>query len=719
MAVQDESFIATPLSCMHGVAEQTLSKLANLELHNLYDLLLNLPFRFEDRTYVSSVNNLPKEQTSSLFVLTISSQPIIKPKLTEFITFDHEGNQVKLVFFNITKYQLKLLSVGTVILSWGSIRFDTFGPVPKPVMYHPVFHIIENNTLSLPTKLSPIYHLTRGLSIERMREIASAALKVLANNPLTELIPSNLNPYHMDLSTALLLCHNPPARNDHGVVHLEALPSFQRICYEELIAYKLCILELKERQWSKAAPALKYNEDSHNKLLATLPFEPTNAQKRVYQEIIKDCLINKAMNRLVHGDVGSGKTLVAAMVMEQFATNGYQCAMLAPTELLAKQHYRKISELFEPMGFEVVLVIGSLKKAERTKVFAKAKTGAAKIFIGTHALFQKDIEYQNLALSIVDEQHRFGVDQREALLDKAPQGSAAHELLMTATPIPRSLQLALFSDTDISTIDELPKGRTPIKTSLISDERIDEVTERLRHHCQNGNQAYWVCPLVEENELLKATSAKERFKYLSQHLPELKVGLLHAQMSDKEKNKTMDEFIQGQIHILVATTIVEVGVDVPNASVIVIESANQLGLAQLHQLRGRVGRGSKESFCLLIYNSYSEPSINKQEEDRRLRARQRLEIMRSTTNGFEIANQDLQMRGPGEFFGTNQAGKENFRFADLNRDYDLITNADNAAKYIFANDMLIARNLILRWFPKVLDDDNGNISHVMKQVINL
>ena len=718
MAGQDEPFLATPLSCMSGVATQTLSKLDKLNLHNLNDLLFNIPFRYEDRTYISSAHNLPQEQTNSLFLLTISSLPKFKTKLTEFTTHDHEGTQVKLAFFNMTKYQLQLLPVGTVILAWGNMRFDTYGPVPKPVLFHPNFHIVEDNELSLPTRLSPIYHLTRGLSIDKMRELVSSALKVLSVHPLDELVPPRLNPYHMDISTALLLCHNPPVREDHCVVHLEALPSFQRICYEELIAYKLCILELKARQWSKAAPALEYSKESHEQLLKTLPFEPTNAQKRVYQEIMQDCLVNKAMNRLVHGDVGSGKTLVAAMVMEQFAHNGYQCAMLAPTELLAKQHHRKISELFAPLGYEVVLVTGSLKKAERTEVFNKAKTGSAKIFVGTHALFQKDLMYQNLALSIVDEQHRFGVDQREALLDKAPQGSAAHELLMTATPIPRSLQLALFADTDVSTIDELPKGRTPIKTSLISQDRIDEVAQRLRHHCQNGNQAYWVCPLVEDNELLKATSAKERFQYLSNNLPELKIGLLHAQMSDKEKNSTMEDFIKGDINILVATTIVEVGVDVPNASVIVIESANQLGLAQLHQLRGRVGRGSKESYCLLIYNTYSEPSVNKQEEDRRQRARQRLEIMRSTTNGFEIANQDLQMRGPGEFFGTNQAGKENFRFADLNRDYDLITNADNAAKDIFANDMLTARNLILRWFPKVLDVDNGKLSYAMEQVVN-
>lgn len=717
MPGQDAQFIATPLSSIKGVAEQTIKKLARLNLHNIYDLLLNLPFRYEDRTYIGSANSTPEENVPCYLLLTITEPPRIKQKVTEIYAQDHENTRVKIVFFRASPFVLKMLSPGTTIMTWGHLRFDTFTGYPKPVLTHPEFKVIEGSEIELPVCLSPVYHLTAGLSQDRMREITNVALMLLARHPLDEYLPRTLNRYSMDLTEALIDTHNPVPREDHGLVMLEALPGYQRICYEELVAYKLSILELKARQYSRNAPVIAMNEQSHRHLLSTLPFEPTEAQSRVFREIMADCTSDKAMSRLVHGDVGSGKTLVAAMVMEQFAANGLQCAMLAPTELLARQHQRKISEFFEPLGYEVALVTGTLKKKERDEIFKKALSGEIKIFVGTHALFQKGMEYQHLALAIVDEQHRFGVDQRESLLNKAPAGLAAHELLMTATPIPRSLQQALYSDTDVSTIDTLPKGRSPVTTAVISQERIEQVVERLRAHCSEGNQAYWVCPLVDENELLDSTSAKKRFAELEKQLPEMKIGLLHAQMKDKEKTTTMEGFLSGEINILVATTIVEVGVDVPNATVIVIESADKLGLAQLHQLRGRVGRGTKPSFCLLIHQNFP-PAQNAQEEERHQRALKRLEIMRSTTNGFEIANQDLLMRGPGEFFGTSQAGKENFRFADLNRDYDLVGDAQHAAHEIYRNDMNSAFNLIMRWFPDVLDPSNGEPSAAMAAVMH-
>lgn len=710
MSGQDAQFIATPLSTINGVAEQTLNKLAKLELRNIYDLLLNLPFRYEDRTYIRSVNSVPEEAVPSNFLLTITSPPMVRPKLTEFKAQDHEGTTVKLVFFHASKYLLQRLSFGTTILAWGNLRMDTYGAVPKPVLTHPEISFVDSSEIELPTRLSPVYHLTAGITQFRMREFSHLALDLLARHPLEEYLPASLNPYQLDLTRALMMTHNPEPREDHGAVMLEALPSFQRICFEELIAYKLCILELKARQVSKAAQVVPLNKDSHQKLLDSLPYEPTAAQERVFNEIMADCSRATAMNRLVHGDVGSGKTLVAAMVMEQIASNNMQCAMLAPTDLLAKQHHRKISDLFEPLGIEVVLITGSLKKKERDEAFKKAKTGEAKVFVGTHALFQKTLEYQNLCLVIVDEQHRFGVDQREAMLNKSPSAYSAHELLMTATPIPRSLQQALFSDTDVSTIDMMPKGRSPIITKSLEQDNIGKLIQHLDSYCAKGNQAYWVCPLIEENEVVDSTSVKKRFNELCEALPNLSIGLLHSQVSEKQKNETMEKFINGETNILVATTIVEVGVDVPNASVMVIESADRLGLAQLHQLRGRVGRGSKESFCMLLYQNNAI-----KDEDRRERALKRLEIMCQTTNGFEIANQDLMMRGPGEFFGTNQAGKENFRFADLNRDYDLVENAKNAAVAIFKQDPTCARNLILRWFPEVLDEENGSPSALKSQ----
>ena len=708
MPGQDAQFIATPLSTIKGVGEQTLAKLARLGLHNLYDLILNLPFRFEDRTYIRSVASNPEENVPCALLLTITGAPRIKAKVTEIAAQDHEGTRIKLLFFHTSENYLKRFEVGTTVLAWGTVNKSYYGPHLQVSIMHPEVQFINSNEIEMPSRLSPVYHLTSGLSQNQMRQIEQLALDTLARHPLEEYLPITLNPYDSDITQALIETHNPEPDPNHSIVPLEALRSFQRICFEELVAYKLSILELKARQSVKAAPALKIDEAAQQRLIASLPFTPTPAQLRVFGEIMSDCTKPKAMNRLVHGDVGSGKTLVAAMAILQFAQNGLQAAMLAPTELLAKQHHKKLQELFAPLGIEVGLVIGSLKKKERTDIMAQAAAGSIKVFVGTHALFQQALTYQNLSLVIVDEQHRFGVDQREALLNKAPAEHSAHELLMTATPIPRSLQLALTDDCDVSTIDMLPKGRTPISTSVIANSKINEVMEHLHAHCSQGNQAYWVCPLIEDTEMIETGSAKKRFSELQAKLPNLKVGLLHSQMSEKAKNEVMEQFVRNELQILVATTIVEVGVDVPNATVIVIENSDRLGLAQLHQLRGRVGRGTKPSFCLLMYQEIEsdDPSVLERKE----RARQRLEVMRSTTNGFEIANQDLLMRGAGEFFGAQQTGKENFRFADMHRDYDLMTNAQRAAHAIFEHDPQCTRNLILRWFPEVLSPENGQVS---------
>ena len=736
MPRQDAQFMATPLSSMMGVASQTEDKLARLNLHNIYDLCLNLPFRYEDRSFISSAkdaelhlgengNALPRN-----FLLTVTAPPRFKAKITEISTVDHEQTVVKLIFFHVNSYFLQRLAPGTKVIAWGSLKPGENTPYGwrPPQISHPEINFLDNELIVLPTRLSPIYHLTSGISQQRLRDLTASALELLAHHPLEELIPESLNPFTeqkpeislerflkldaadipllletkrtqlaLDLTTALLLTHNPHINPQHEPQVLEALPSFKRICFEEILAYKLCIFLIKEQQKGKKAPKIELDQAKHELFLSTLPYTPTLAQSRVFTEIMVDCAREQAMNRLVHGDVGSGKTLVAAMVMLQFAVQGYQAALLAPTELLAQQHQRKLSALFAPMGITVILVTGKLKKKEREELLKQAATGQGKIFVGTHALFQKSLQYQNLGLVIIDEEHRFGVEQRESLLNKAPPGQAAHELLMTATPIPRSLQLSIYSDIDVSTIDMLPQGRTPIVTAVIRQERLHTVMERLYWHCSQGNQAYWVCPLVEENEVIDATSVKERLRSLQAALPTLKIGLLHAQMNDKAKTETMESFINQEIQILVATTIVEVGVDVPNASVIVIENADRLGLAQLHQLRGRVGRGSKESYCLLLYedNPLRSP-------EQRARGQQRLQIMRSCTNGFDIANQDLLMRGPGEFFGTQQAGKESFRFAESYRDYALIEYAGKIVSAMLEFFPELSHLLIERWFPDFL-----------------
>ena len=636
MLGQDAQYANMSVSSINGVAEQTCKKLDKLGLFTFYDLIFNLPFRYEDRTYIQALKQPRSIEDPCNVLLTITSEPVERRKTVEFSACDHEGTKCKIIFFHAAPFIIENLKIGTTVLAWGKIKISVFNGYTNRSIVHPQIDFINEGMISL-------------------------------------LLP-NLN-------------------------------SFKRICFEELVAYMLCIMSLRAQQKSKNATPIELKEETHQKLLSTLPFTPTAAQDRVFHEIMQDCGTDNAMNRLVHGDVGSGKTLVAAMVMLQVAANGYQAALLAPTELLAQQHQQKLGQFFAPLGIEVALITGSMKKKERDTVFAQAESGSVKIFVGTHALFQKNIHYQHLALVIIDEQHRFGVDQREALLNKAPPELSAHELLMTATPIPRSLQQALFADTAVSTIDMLPQGRSPIITAVLSQSRDREVIERLRYFCSQGNQAYWVCPLIEENEVLDATSAKERYQTLNALLPELRIGLLHAQLKEKEKNDTMRQFMSGELNILVATTIIEVGVDVPNATVMVIESADRLGLAQLHQLRGRVGRGNKQSFCLLLHRDPPDPNIATPVEMERFdRAMARMQIMRTSTNGFEIANEDLRMRGAGEFFGTNQTGKENFRFADFNRDCFMLPQAKDAAKKLFGIDQATTKKLIWRWFPAVLDE---------------
>lgn len=705
MLGQDAQYANMSVSSINGVAEQTCKKLDKLGLFTFYDLIFNLPFRYEDRTYIQALKQPRSIEDPCNVLLTITSEPVERRKTVEFSACDHEGTKCKIIFFHAAPFIIENLKIGTTVLAWGKIKISVFNGYTNRSIVHPQIDFINEGMISLPLKLSPVYHLTAGLKQTRLRKITEQVLQHLANHPLQEILPVSLNPFRLTLSEALLDVHNPLPKADHSEVLLPNLNSFKRICFEELVAYMLCIMSLRAQQKSKNATPIELKEETHQKLLSTLPFTPTAAQDRVFHEIMQDCGTDNAMNRLVHGDVGSGKTLVAAMVMLQVAANGYQAALLAPTELLAQQHQQKLGQFFAPLGIEVALITGSMKKKERDTVFAQAESGSVKIFVGTHALFQKNIHYQHLALVIIDEQHRFGVDQREALLNKAPPELSAHELLMTATPIPRSLQQALFADTAVSTIDMLPQGRSPIITAVLSQSRDREVIERLRYFCSQGNQAYWVCPLIEENEVLDATSAKERYQTLNALLPELRIGLLHAQLKEKEKNDTMRQFMSGELNILVATTIIEVGVDVPNATVMVIESADRLGLAQLHQLRGRVGRGNKQSFCLLLHRDPPDPNIATPVEMERFdRAMARMQIMRTSTNGFEIANEDLRMRGAGEFFGTNQTGKENFRFADFNRDCFMLPQAKDAAKKLFGIDQATTKKLIWRWFPAVLDE---------------
>ena len=471
---------------------------------------------------------------------------------------------------------------------------------------------------------------------------------------------------------------------------LEFSPSFKRICFEELIAYQLTLLSLKRRNEINLSREIKVNQDGIDSFIKSLPFSLTNAQLRSFNEISADMEKDKPMVRLLHGDVGSGKTMVAVLSMLDVFFAGFQSVLLAPTELLANQHFDKVNALLEPLNVKCVLLTSSVKGTKREAALKAIADGSAHVIIGTHAVFQAEVTYKNLALAIIDEQHRFGIDQRVALLHKAPIGLTLHQLVMTATPIPRTLQLALFSDLDVSKLDELPQGRKPITTAVMSDEKKGQIVNRLKEVCSKGTQVYWVCPNIEESED-ETANVTETYKYLKKSLPNLKIGLVHGQLSSVDKNKVMKGFLDKKYDILVATTIIEVGVDVPNASIIIIEGADKLGLAQLHQLRGRVGRGAKESFCILVYKKNDDVDHDI--------AMQRLAIMKSTNDGFKIAAEDLKLRGPGEVLGQKQKGFDLFRVVDVNRDIDLIEPARNVALDLIKNDIETSKALVKRWFP--------------------
>lgn len=817
MLEQEHQYQTILIDTFKNIATHKMKLLSRLNLATIYDLLFNLPFRYEDHTYIQPLSDLLDGSVTlttpcTVMFTVISDLPEIHTKTTVFKAQDASGAEFELTMFNCPDFMAKNLIDLPWFLAYGRVNINSY--TGNICMMHPEIIPLQADTFNLPTTLSPIYHLTRGIRQDFMRRLEERALSMLAAHPLDELLPSELNPFRFTLTEALLLTHNPPPNLSHTNLVIEALPSFRRICFEELIAYKLAISLLRKKQVSKHSILIQYQRAVHQSFLASLPFTPTNAQQRVFFEIMHDCMQPQAMSRILNGDVGSGKTLVAAMCMLQCAASGLQAVMMAPTEILAQQHHQKLSQMFEPLGFQVGLLTGAVKKKERTDLLKACSSGMLKMLVGTHALFQKNVKYQCLALVIIDEQHRFGVGERESLLSKAPKGFAAHELLMTATPIPRSLRLALFNDTKVSLLNELPKGRQPVVTSLVEMSRYPYLIERLRMQCESGGQAFWICQNVEEGDNPNIVSVKYRQQELQRQMPNLKIGLLHGKMSEKEKNEVMSEFLANHYQILVATVIVEVGVDVPNASIIVIENPQNFGLSQLHQLRGRVGRGSKQSFCLLLYRHgdvYSDKNQTKnkwgkakdkaepidtrrmigmdlasdtitqnpwsisavesemvdneepyppmrrydvpeslepahemefahdqishaamQEAPKRdmmdwqadpeltqqLQAilnadtpigLKRLQILRCTNNGFAIASQDLILRGPGEFFGQNQSGNENFRFADLIRDYKMLDKVNLAANTIFQRDKDLAQALIERWYPSLMRQTKPNI----------
>jgi ATP-dependent DNA helicase RecG len=647
------------------------SKLAKLGLRTDMDLVLHLPMRYEDETQIVPIREacLRGGHVSQVEGVVTKNEIAYKPRRQLLVTIADDTSDIQLRFMNFYGSQVKQLAEGTRVRARSEVRHGFFGAE----MVHPVYKIV-NEGAPLPNSLTPVYPSGEGLSQTVLRRaIADAMKRVDWTDTVPRAVREKLN--LAEFQPAVRLLHYPPPDVDEHALTERSHPAWTRVKFDELLAQQLSLKRAQEARREKGAPVLSAVGELSSAFLQALPFTLTNAQQRVVEEIRRDLREDYPMQRLLQGDVGSGKTVVAALAAAQAIDSGYQAALMAPTEILAEQHFRKIAAWMEPLGVKVAWLTGSLKKKDKTAASEMAESGEAQLVIGTHALIQDSVQFAKLGLVLVDEQHRFGVGQRLTLRNKGSDGLVPHQLMMSATPIPRTLAMTYYADLEVSVIDELPPGRTPIVTRAIDQNRRDEVIERVHAAAQEGRQVYWVCPLIEESEALQLQTATETYETLAQALPDLVVGLVHGRMKPAEKQVIMDAFSAGEVHVLVATTVIEVGVDVPNASLMVIEHAERFGLSQLHQLRGRVGRGSAASVCLLLYQSPLGPV-----------AKQRLMTMRETTDGFEIARRDLEIRGPGEFLGARQSGQAMLRFANLETDQWIVEQARDVAAWLLGSD---------------------------------
>jgi len=675
-----------PVTRLKGVGPHLAGKLAKLGLHNVQQLLFHLPTRYLDRTRITPIGAL-QPGTSVVIEAEIRACDITFGRRRSLVCRLQDGTgTLGLRFYYFTQAQKQRLLPGTRLRCSGEVRRGAAGLE----IYHPEYELLDaQSPTPLAQSLTPIYPALEGLTQPRLRQLAAQAVALLAEYPLAELLPENIRRElgQIPLNEALQLLHNPPAGADLAQLAEGLHPAQRRLAFEELLAHQLSLLQFRQQIRRQSAPVLRDQTGLCQQLQRQLPFALTVAQQRVLAEILADLAQPTPMLRLVQGDVGSGKTVVAALASLAAVASGYQAALMAPTEILAEQHRHNLSHWLAPLGIELGWLTGKLGARARREQLEAIANGRAQIVVGTHALFQQEVEFARLGLVIIDEQHRFGVHQRLALGDKGSRpGGAPHQLIMTATPIPRTLAMSAYADLDASVIDELPPGRTPITTAVISDQRREEVIERVRQACASGRQAYWVCTLIEASEALEAQAAEVTRDLLQASLPELAIGLVHGRLKAAEKEAVMQAFKDGQLHLLVATTVIEVGVDVANASLMIIENPERLGLSQLHQLRGRVGRGSAASHCVLLYGSpLSQHS------------RQRLRVMRESTDGFYIAEQDLQLRGPGEVLGTRQTGQMAFRIADLERDGDLLPAVKRAGQWLITHQPTLSQALLQRW----------------------
>ena len=657
-------------------SEALLKKLAKIGLHSEADLLVHLPLRYEDETRITPVERAFGGEPVQVEVVVHSNELQFRPRRQMVVRAGDGTGDITLRFFSFYPSQQAALSVGSRIRAFGEVRGGFFGAE----MVHPRFRKVVDDE-PLPEAMTPIYPSTAGLANSALQKLIG---KALATGDMSETLPEELRQRLKlpALARSLKFLHNPPPGTELDTLHARNHPAWRRVKFDEVLAQQLSLRRAYLARREQGAPVLRARDNLGARLLDSLPFGLTGAQARAMAEIGADLAQPHPMHRLLQGDVGAGKTIVAALAACQAISAGWQAAFMAPTEILAEQHFLKLSGWLEPLGVKVAWLSGSLKsKAKREQLAATASE--AQLIVGTHALIQEGVDFARLGLAIVDEQHRFGVAQRLALRKK---GSNPHQLMMSATPIPRTLAMSYYADLDVTVLDELPPGRTPIKTRLVADNRREDVVGFVKKHVEEGRQAYWVCPLIEESEALQLQTAQDTYEQLSQDLPELRVGLVHGRLKADEKQAVMAAFAAGDIDVLVATTVIEVGVDVPNASLMVIEHAERFGLSQLHQLRGRVGRGQYESSCVLIYAGPLGEI-----------ARQRLKIIFENTDGFEIARQDLQIRGPGEFVGARQSGVPLLRYADLELDVDLVDMAREVAETMLTEHPALAEKHLQRW----------------------
>jgi ATP-dependent DNA helicase RecG len=661
-----------------GARDATAARLEKLGIRSKLDLALHLPLRYEDETKLTALKDVRAGVPALVEADVVECDVKYRPRRTLVVKLTDGDRDLWLRFLNFYPSQVKQFTSGKRIRLFGEVRPGFFGDE----MVHPRYRVVEKGA-PLPTSLTPVYPTTAGLSQNLLRAKIEAALDTLVLEDTLDdamLKGLKLGPFR----ESVMLLHRPPPNVDAQALEERTHPAWRRLKFDELLAQQLAMRIAYRERRAKSAPPLPDTHTLSNALVRSLPFKLTRAQRKAHETIAKDLNHPHPMRRLLQGDVGSGKTLVAALAALQAIENGWQAALMAPTEILAEQHYLKLKHWLEPLGVKIAWLAGGLKAREKKAAIEAIAAGEVQLAIGTHALFQEDVKFARLALAIVDEQHRFGVTQRLALSAKG--GGEPHQLMMSATPIPRTLSMSYYADLDVTVIDELPPGRTPVVTKLVSEERRDEVIARVRDSCREGAQAYWVCPLIEESDALQLKTALETFETIKATFPDLAVGLVHGRLKAAEKAQVMADFKAKKIQLLVATTVIEVGVDVPNATLMVIEHAERMGLAQMHQLRGRVGRGTQQSLAILLYH---QPLSEM--------ARARLKVIYENNDGFEIARQDLLQRGPGEYLGARQSGAPLLRFADIERDTDLMEMARGVAdEMLHAKSPAVIRH-VDRW----------------------